>query len=214
MALFNLPFNLGSLQGVALGSPYLFPFGSDQPKVSIADNTSGAPVFSDAVIMSIDVKPENSIFQHPLETGANIMDHVVQQPLEATVTMMLEKDVYRDTYTSIKSYFTNVNLLLLQTRTDSYENMALVTIPHEENPDIYDAIPITLTLRQMTFVSPSQGTMTTDSVDSPDDSNTVLQGMKTPSVTAVNTDAFQQALSSAQQGLPKIPSTPVKFPGL
>lgn len=207
MAIFGLPTNLGSLQGVALGAPYLFPFGSDQPNVGMLDNTTGGPAFADAKIMSIDVKPENTIFQHPLETGANIMDHYVQQPLEATVSMILEKEVYRDVYSSLKSYFQQAKLLIIQTRTETLMNMVLVTIPHEENAEMFDAIPVTLTLRQLNFVSPSQGTTTVANVASPNDSNTINQGMRTPSVTAVNTDAFQQVNAAAQQGYP-IPRVP------
>jgi len=200
MASFRLPSNLGLLQGVALGYPYLFPFGSDQPRVYFTDTESGEEIWSDAKIMTVSNNPEALVMQHPTETGTSIMDHRVIMPIETSVRLILEKDVYRDVYSSIQEYNQSAKLVDIHTRTGINSNMAIVAFPHEEDPEIFDAILIEIHFREMIFVSPSQGTMTQENTRNKADSNTVQQGQKTPSLTSINTNAQQEALDWRLKG--------------
>lgn len=201
--IFGFPVNFGTLQGIASSYPYLFPFGDDQPQVQVFDGNSGNQIFADAKIMSYDDKPEAQIFQHPMESGVSFMDHRVANPLEITLSLILEKDVYRSTYNEIFNQYKSGSICTIQSRTTRAQNMVILTMPQEQTAEHYDAIPINLTFRQMTFVVPSQGTMTPENTANPADSNTVQQGMKSGSVTAVNTDAQQQFLNQSIQGLPQ-----------
>lgn len=200
MASFRLPSNLGLLQGIALGYPYLFPFGSDQPRVYFTDSESGDEIWTSAKVMGSSVSPEALVMQHPVETGTSIMDHRVIQPVEVSVRLMLEKDNYRDVYSAIQEYHKSANLVEIHTRTSIYSNMEIVAFPHEEDPEYFDAIPIEIHFREMIFVSPSQGTMTQENTRNKADANTVQQGQKTPSTTAVNTNAQQEALDWRLKG--------------
>lgn len=203
MASISLPFNFGTLQGISLSYPYLFPFGDDQPQVQVFDSNTGNQIFVDAKIMSYDDRPDSQIFQHPMEDGASFMDHRALNPFEVTLSLMLEKDVYRSTYNEIKNYYTGGKLVTIQSRTTRETNMAMVSMPQEQSAEHYDAIPVTLTFRKMQFVVPSQGTMTPENTTDPADSNTVQQGMKSGTVTTINTDAKQQFLNQSIQGLPQ-----------
>lgn len=201
MASFNLPFNLGTLQGVALGYPYLFPFGSDQPKVGIFDN-NGNPALASASIMRMEKNPEILLPEHPLEDGTSTMDHRVIRPIEIRVSLIAEKDNYRSVYADLVNFAKSGALFQIAMRVGTYSNMALSAYPHEENPDMFDAISMELNFRQMLFVVPAQGTMSSSNTANPYDTNTVQQGMTSPNgtFTLVNSDAFQQAVNASLQG--------------
>lgn len=199
---FTLPQAFGFVQGIALGAPYIFPFGSDQARVFLVDTTSGNEVFEDANIMSFSVKQRTDLPQHPLEDGAMVVDHRVKIPNEVTVSFMLTKDVYRSVFNQMQDYYTNAKLIDIHMRTAIAYKMAILEMPHEENPDYYDAIPISLTFRNITFVQPSQGTMTAGNVRDANDANTIKQGQlsRDSSITNVNTGAQDEALTNAIKG--------------
>jgi hypothetical protein len=198
----GLPFNFGTLQGIASSYPYLFPYGDDQPQVRIFDS-SGQQIIPEAKIMSYDDKPEAQIFQHPMEDGASFMDHRVANPNEVNISLIFEKDFYRSAYSAIRDIYNSGTLVTIQSRTTRETNMALVSLPQEQSAEQYDAVPVHLTFRQMTFVVPAQGTMTPQNTQNPADSNTTQQGQKSGVITSVNLDAQQQYINQAIQGLPR-----------
>ena len=110
-------------------------------------------VFRAARPMSASVREEAKLMEHPLESGATVTDHLVIQPVGIELTMMLEPDTYRDTYKEIKTLFLAGKILKVQTKTDSYENQIIEALPHEEDPEIFDTIALTLRLREITIIT-------------------------------------------------------------
>ena len=146
-------------------------------------------IFRDARPIKAVVKEQAKVMEHPLETGAVITDHRVILPVEIELSMLLSPRNYQDTYKAIRSYYESSTLLVIQTKTGIYENQLISGMPHEETTEQYDAISLTLTLRQALFVLPVGGI--TPAV--PSDTTTVDRGQQ--GISSVN--ALQLALALA-----------------
>jgi hypothetical protein len=111
-------------------------------------------VFPRARPIKAVVKEESQPMEHPLETGAITTDHRILLPVEIELSVILQAADYRNTYQIIKQIFKNGDLLTVQTKTDIYENQLIVGMPHEEDPEMFDAIAIALKLKEVLFVTP------------------------------------------------------------
>lgn len=202
MAFFNLPSTFGRLQGVALSYPFRMAFGNDQPDVFVVDNESGDEIFAGATPLGTSTNPTSTVMSHPAETGFSFADHRILEPLELSLRLLLPKAQYRDVYSEMRTYFDNGLLVKVHTRTRVCRNMAIVSMPDELDAETFDAITVELALREMIFVTPSQGTMTEENTRAKVNANTVQQGQKSPGglITAVNENAQQEALSRRLRG--------------
>jgi hypothetical protein len=108
-------------------------------------------VFPKARPLKAIIKENSKIMDHPLETGATVVDHRIINPVEIELTMVLSSFDYRDTYQQIKKLYLDGELLIVQTRSDTYTNQIIESIPHDESPDFFDAITLSLSTREVQF---------------------------------------------------------------
>lgn len=116
-------------------------------------NQNFEQVFPRARTIKAIIKEEAKVMEHPLETGATIVDHRIILPVECELTMMLQAADYQDTYRQIKQLYLNAELLIVQTKSSVYYNQLIASMPHEENPDQYDAITLELGLKEAQFAT-------------------------------------------------------------
>lgn len=124
---------------------------ASQDVVGVFDGYS--QVFRDARPMSADIKEEAKLMEHPLESGATVTDHMVIQPAEIDLLMTLTPATYKDTFQEIKNIFREGKLLTVQTMADTYENMLIAGMPHEEDPEVFDTIVLPLKLKAVFIVT-------------------------------------------------------------
>ncbi|MEG2042529.1 MAG: hypothetical protein RR068_15655, partial [Hafnia sp.] len=86
---------------------------------------------------------------HPVENGTSVVDHRVLSPVEIKLSMLLAGDSYRNTYQQIKQYYLRAELFTVQTVADTYQNMLIVSMPHEESPDLSDAIAMEISFSEL-----------------------------------------------------------------
>lgn len=111
-----------------------------------------AQVFELARPIKAAVKEDSKAMEHPLETGATIVDHRIVLPVEIELSLILSGEEYQSTYNTIRDLFIRGALLTVQTRTGSYPSMLIVSIPHEETADIADGTTLACTLREVQIV--------------------------------------------------------------
>lgn len=114
-------------------------------------------VFRSARALKAVVKESSRIMEHPIENGTVISDHRIILPIEIELTLILSSEDYQDVYKNIKQFYTSSTLLIVQTRSDIYQNQIIASMPHEEDPDQYNIIPMTLNLRQVQFAQAEYG---------------------------------------------------------
>lgn len=88
---------------------------------------------------------------HPLETGASAVDHRVIMPIEAQLLVTLQAKDYRNGYSQIQASFNNGDLLAVHCKANTFPNMVIAELPHEESPDMFDAVQIAVRLVETIF---------------------------------------------------------------
>lgn len=117
-------------------------------------NQDFSQVFPRARPMKAVVKEEAKVMEHPVESGAIITDHRIILPVEIELSLILQALDYQETYKVIRQYYLNATLLVVQTKSAVYDNQIIASMPHEEDPEQYDALIISLKLKQVQFVTP------------------------------------------------------------
>jgi hypothetical protein len=137
-------------------------------------------VFSNARPMKAMVMEQAKAMEHPVETGVTITDHRIILPTEIELSVLLSNttsnEEYRSLYQQIKQLWINATLLTVQTRTDSYANMLITGMPHDETADMFDAIAVGIKLKEALFVQARFGTLPPTSVKNKSNASTVDRG--------------------------------------
>lgn len=125
-------------------------FATDIVAVYTQDYTQ---VFRNARAIKAIVKETSKVMEHPIETGAIVTDHRIVWPVEIELNLILRPENYQDVYYEIKDLYLQGTLLIVQTRSDIYLNQLINSMPHEEDPTIYDTITIALSLKEVQMVT-------------------------------------------------------------
>ncbi|MEJ2767547.1 phage baseplate protein [Mycetohabitans sp. B46] len=110
-------------------------------------------LFGDARPIKATVKEASKAMEHPIESGATMIDHRIILPVEIELKMMLAGATYRDTYRQIREMFRKGDTLTVQTKAGSYANMLIAEMPHEEAPDALGTLVLTLKLKEVQVVT-------------------------------------------------------------
>ena len=142
------------------------------------------PIFTGGGLWKATIKETSRVMEHPVETGATIADFHVIEPKEIEIQILVPVPDFTSTYQNLRSAYLNATLLTVQTKADVYQNMIIRDLPHEEDPDMFDVLNITLHLREVLFVVPvsvaSQAQPANFSPANPTDDSTVPRGTQNP----------------------------------
>lgn len=169
-------------------------------------NSGFDPVLVGSSPMKAEVMPRAKLMDHPLESGQLVTDYKIILPLELRLPILIPYPFYRDIYQEILNLWRSSELLTVQTKAASYSNLVIVEPPHEENPDMFDAIIVNLRFREVQVVDSSGQFAPAD----PTQSDTVGSGQQQPitgpdataSSSAINVDPVAQF----KEGAPLISS--------
>lgn len=99
------------------------------------------------------VNVASKLMEHPLESGATITDHRVKEPVLIDLDLLLTSEEYQSTYKSLREIYNKGTLLIVQTKSDTYANMMIEAMPHDEVTDIVDGLPLVLKLKEVIVVT-------------------------------------------------------------
>lgn len=125
--------------------------------VAIRRADTGAQVFAGARPMTANVYEVAKAMEHPLEDGASVIDHLVFLPVEIEMPLLATGETAADLYGEIRELFRSGILLTVQSRARTYDSMLIAAMPHDERPEEFDALTITLQLREAVFVETTYG---------------------------------------------------------
>src|SRR5579863_7988022 len=129
-------------------------------KTIFVTNQAGQEVFPHARFLKAEVTPESRPMEHPVESGAIITDHRIILPTEIELSAVLSSNDYKDVYKQITTLYANGTLLTVNCRAGSFKNQLIQSIPHTEDAEQYDAIVISIKLKQVLIAStPSTSTV-------------------------------------------------------
>lgn len=123
--------------------------------------------------------------EHPVETGTVITDHIIYEPNEIELSMILPRGEYRSVYQQIEQIYRSSTILTVQTKTATYSNMYIYRLPHQEDAELFDVIALIIRMRQVIIFSTTAQALSADQVEDPTDQSTVKKGLQLPSSTKV-----------------------------
>lgn len=156
-------------------------------------------LFEDARPIRCVVNERSRLMEHPIETGATIADHVVVLPTEIELSLIPRPDNFVDSYNAIKAQYQSQSFVSVQTKTDTYTNMLIMEMPHDERPETFDTVAISLKLREAILVAAQFSQLPPSAVKNKSRASTVQSGQKQPE------DAPQSLLSQAYDFFTKAP---------
>lgn len=137
-------------------------------------------VFRDARAIKASVGRTSKAMEHPLETGATIIDHRIINPNTVDLSMVIARANYKAVYQQIENLFRRGELLTVQTRVSSFSNMLIEKMPHEETAEVFDGITIALGLKEARLVQAQFSALPPAKVARPKDSDTAKRGQQQP----------------------------------
>jgi hypothetical protein len=153
--------------------------------VGVFDNDTYAQLFETARPMKATITRTRKIMDHPIETGAIVSDFAITMPVEIELSLLLNSDDYPAVYQKIRQYFMTSTLVNIQTKADVFSDMLIQGMPHEESPEMFDAIPLAFKLREVQQVLVQYQALPPATVTNPADSSTVDRGVQQPQESAL-----------------------------
>lgn len=136
-------------------------------------------LFADAKPIRMRCTPTKKPTQQPVESGGVRTDWAVINPVSLAMQVIIDSEEYIDVYQAIKASFLANDLLTVLTKADSFANMLIVSMPHEEDPEQFDVLSLEIAL-----VEVIQFDATFQALDaaaaSPADQSTVQRGEQQP----------------------------------
>lgn len=129
--------------------PGLLPFTVDA--VAVFDSAF-QQVFVHARPARARVYERSALLDHPIETGQLVTDYSIELPTEIEWPVIVEAANYRNTYQQIRNLYSSKELLTVQTNAANYDAMVIAEMPHEEKPELFDAMPMVIKFRQVLLV--------------------------------------------------------------
>lgn len=145
------------------------------PVTAILDS-EGSHVFETAGILGVSAASSKAYAQHTLENGSPITDHVIDLPDRLTLRCILNPDDYIEVYRRIKRAFRQNTAFIVQTKVDTYSNLYIEALPHEE--DRKNTVALSLDFVQQRFQSASISSLPPSSVANQADTDTRSSGNK------------------------------------
>jgi hypothetical protein len=147
------------------------------PVTAILDE-DGEQLFETAKFLSVQVGESKTFSTHTLENGQVVADNAIDNQDRINLQLVLDPDDYIETYAEIQTLFDSYSPISIQTRVDTYENLYIEAMPHDEGPAMANTISININLVEQQIVSSTTQVLTISDVDSTADVSTVKSGQK------------------------------------
>lgn len=137
-------------------------------------------VFQLARSMKLNVLPSSKLMDHPIENGATRSDFRVFNPTDLELSVVCTSDNYQAVYQQIKTAYLSGDVFFVTSKADTYSNMMIQAIPHDEIPDMFDVITVAIKMREVILVQTQYQPLPAAQVRDVNDQSTVNTGATTP----------------------------------
>lgn len=146
--------------------------------VAIVDPDTGEQLFTQAEAMKANVTVASKTMDHPLEDGSPVSDYRIILPVVIDMGMLVSAQDFDSTYAQITDAFLSGAYLTVRTNADTFENMILEAMPHDEVPEMFGMLAMSLRLREIQLVEVTYQQLKPKDVEKPTDQSTVQAGEK------------------------------------
>lgn len=137
--------------------------------------------------MRVTVRETSKLTSFPVEDGTQRTDHRVIDPIEIELPLLLSSEFNRSLFDQLRQIYLRGDEVVVQTKMRTYDSMMIVEMPHDETPEIFGGVPVSVRLKQVITVQPEFGELPAEKVANPAQSSTVKKGgQQTQEVSAAN----------------------------
>lgn len=158
------------------GNPYEVLSITNKEKLGFAADYLGL----NSVIMYADVTDGSDLCEHPIESGAKIVDHQIQRPVEVKLQIVLPYYLYDRVYQQLKQLKESGTYVCVHTKAGIYNRMIFKDIPHKESVENIDRLVFDCVLKQAFEVTGETSTLTLSDVKYASEADTKKTGIKKP----------------------------------
>ena len=155
------------------------PIPSGADTVALYD-ASFNQVFEMARAVKANINVSSKLLDHPVENGATMTDFRIALPTEIELSVICTGKDYRTLYQAIRDTYANGISLILVTKADTYYNLMIQAMPHEETPDMFDVLAVAIKLREVMIIDTIYQPFTAVKVKKATDVSTVKTGETAP----------------------------------
>ena len=148
--------------------------------VAVVDPDSGEQLFTAAAVMKANVGPSSKIMDHPLEDGSPVSDYKVILPIVMELALLVDSQDFDFTYAQITDAFQDSTFLTVRTNADTFDDMVIEAMPHDETPEMYGMLAISLRLREINLITVQYQALPASQVEQPTDQSTINRGEQQP----------------------------------
>lgn len=145
--------------------------------VAVLNQETFVQVFPFARPVKASVRETSKTMIHPAENGIIIGDHRVIEPTEIDLPLVITSANY-SSYRQLENLFQQGTLLIVQTRVKIYSNIIIENLPHEESPEMFDAIAVGCRMKEILYFP----TPETYNPADPENQDTQNSGQQQPGV--------------------------------
>lgn len=148
------------------------------PVVAIISPKTGEVLFEGLEIMKANVNASSKIMDHPLENGSPVSDYLISLPIEMDLLLVVAPDDFGGIYSRLQAMRKAGYLLTVRTNAKTYGNLIIASAPHEETPEVFGMLTLTVKLREVQRVTVNYQALQPTQVEKPTDQSTVKTGEK------------------------------------
>lgn len=146
--------------------------------ILLLNNDDFTPVLQRLHILSLSVSESKSVTNFAVEDGSTRSDHAYDEQTEIVLVCTYSGPDSQAIYSEMRHIYDAGQLLIVQTRNNTYKDMVLAGLPREEPGEIADGTVISLILKQWRDVKAREGSFTVSEVAVPQQSDTSTGGVK------------------------------------
>lgn len=150
---------------------------SSQDLIAILNADDFTQVFPLAALMQVTVRELAKIPSFTVEDGTDRADNFVELPTEIDIPLLLQEN-QRSVFASIKQAWKKQSSFIVQTKVETYKDMCIYEMPHDETGEQGDSIAVTLKLRAIIAVTPEYGALPPRKVADKSQASTVKKGQQ------------------------------------
>jgi len=134
----------------------------------------------DAEPVKVTVMQQSRVMDHPIEDGSSISDFKILLPIEIEFSLIVDNGSAKDVYQNLVAGWKAATEYTIQTRIDTYTNMIIAAMPHDETVDMMSATAFALKFRQVIVVDTQYQSLPPAAVANADDTSTTDRGAVQP----------------------------------
>jgi len=156
---------------------------ADVVKVSL-DSDPSAQVFTAARAMKVNLMPSSKLMDHPIEDGSLVTDFRIVNPKELELSVICTGKNWKTVYNQINTGYLNGELYTITTKSGVYPHMMMQAIPHDEVPDMFDVLAVSIKFREVMMAVTNYTKLPAKQVKKPDDVSTTNRGAVSSTTTS------------------------------